>query len=152
MNAPDPGAEVGHAAAATPGRDAPDLARLRQIADEQAALRRVAMLIAGGGRPGEGFGAVADELGRLIGAEATFVSRFDQLSREGGEIEGYATVVGSYGRVGDQAPIGFRRKLQPGMAMTAALQTGGAARITGDMLASGPFSDVVRGLGLRAAT
>ncbi len=151
MNAPDSGAEVGHAADATPGRDPPDRARLRQIADEQAALRRVATLVAGGGQPGEVFGAVADELGRLIGAEATFVSRFDQLSREHGEIEGYATVVGSYGRVSDQAPVGFRRKLQPGMAMTAALRTGGPARITGDMLASGPFAEVVRGLGLRAA-
>ena len=151
MNAPGTGAEVGDAADATPGRDPPDRARLRQIADEQAALRRVATLVAGGGRPDEVFGAVADELGRLIGADATFVSRFDQLSTERGEIEGYATVVGSYGRVSDQAPVGFRRKLQPGMAMTAALRTGGPARITGDMLASGPFADVVGGLGLRAA-
>ena len=114
-------------------------------------MRRVATLVAGGARPAEVFSAVADELGRLIGAEATFVSRFDQLSGEHGEIEGYATVVGSYGRVSDQAPVGFRRKLEPGMAMTAALRTGGPARITGDMLASGPFGDVVRGLGLRAA-
>jgi GAF domain-containing protein len=151
MNAPDPGAEVSHAVDATPGPDPPGQARLRQLVEEQAALRRVATLVAGGGRPGEVFGAVADELGRLIGAEATFVSRFDQLSGEDGEIEGYATVVGSYGRVSDQAPVGFRRKLQPGMAMTAALRTGGPARITGDMLASGPFGEVVRGLGLRAA-
>jgi signal transduction histidine kinase len=151
MNAPGTGAEMGYAADATPGRDPPGRVRLRQIADEQAALRRVATLVAGGGRPGEVFGAVADELGRLIGAEATFVSRFDQLSGEHGEVEGYATVVGSSGRVSDQAPVGFRRKLQPGMAMTAALRAGGPARITGDMLASGPFGDVVRGLGLRAA-
>jgi signal transduction histidine kinase len=151
MNTPDSGAEAGHAADATPGPDLPGQARLRQLAEEQAALRRVATLVAGGGRPGGVFGAVADELGRLIGAEATFVSRFDQLSGEHGEIEGYATVVGSYGRVSDQAPVGFRRKLQPGMAMTAAIRTGGPARITGDMLASGPFGEVVRGLGLRAA-
>ena len=151
MNAPETGAEVGRAVAATPGPDPPGQARLRQLAEEQAALRRVATLVAGGGRPGEVFGAVADELGRLIGAEATFVSRFDQLSRQDGEIEGHATVVGSYGRVSDQAPVGFRRKLQPGMAMTAALRTGGPARIAGDVLASGPFGDVVRGLGLRAA-
>ena len=104
-----------------------------------------------GAQPAEVFGAVADELGRLIGAEATFVSRIDELSGERGEIEGYATVVGSYGRVSDQAPVGFRRKLQPGMAMTVALRTGGPARISGDMLTSGPFGEVVRGLGLRAA-
>ncbi len=111
----------------------------------------MATLVADGARPAEVFGAVADELGRLIGAEATFVSRIDELSGERGEIERYATVVGSYGRVSDQAPVGFRRKLEPGMAMTAALRTGGPVRLSGDMLTSGPFGEVVRGLGLRAA-
>ena len=111
----------------------------------------MATRVAGGARPAEVFSAVADELGHLIGAEATFVSRIDELSGERGEIERYATVVGSYGRVSDQAPVGFRRKLQPGMAMTAALRTGSPARISGDRLTSGPFGEVVRGLGLRAA-
>jgi signal transduction histidine kinase len=151
MNAPDPGVSAGHAAGAEAGRGPRGQARLRQLADEQAALRRVATLVADGVQPAEVFGAVADELGRLIGAEATFVSRIDELSGERGEIERYATVVGSYGRVSDQAPVGFRRKLQPGMAMAAALRTGGPARLSGDMLTSGPFSEVVRGLGLRAA-
>jgi hypothetical protein len=123
MNAPDPGASAGRAAGAAAGPVPRGQARLRQLADEQAALRRVATLVAGGAQPAEVFGAVADELGRLIGAEATFVSRIDELSGERGEIERYATVVGSYGRVSDQAPVGFRRKLQPGMAMTAALRT-----------------------------
>ena len=151
MNAPDPGVSADHAAGAAAGHGPRGQARLRQLADEQAALRQVATLVADGVQPAEVFGAVADELGRLIGAEATFVSRIDELSGERGEIERYATVVGSYGRVSDQAPVGFRRKLQPGMAMTAALRTGGPARLSGDMLTSGPFSEVVRGLGLRAA-
>ena len=38
--------------------------------------------------------AVADELGRLIGAEASFVSRLDNPAGEGREQEGYVTVVG----------------------------------------------------------
>ena len=151
MNAPDPGATAGHAAGAAAGRGPRGQERLRQLADEQAALRQVATLVAGGAQPAEVFGAVADELGRLIGAEATFVSRIDELPGESGEMERYATVVGSYGRVSDQAPVGFRRKLEPGMAMTIALRTGGPARLSGDMLASGPFAEVVRGLGLRAA-
>ena len=152
MNVPDPGTGAGHAAdAGAAHNNRPDETRLRQLADEQAALRHVATLVAGGARPAEVFTAVADELGRLIGTEATFVSRIDQLSGERGEMEGYATVVGSYGRVSDQAPVGFRRKLQPGMAMTAALRAGGPARISGERLAKGPFAEVVRGLGLRAA-
>jgi hypothetical protein len=80
------------------------------LADEQAALRRVATLVAGGARPAEVFSAVADELGHLIGAEATFVSRVDRRFGERGDLEEYITVVGAYGRVGDRVPIGFRLK------------------------------------------
>ncbi|HEY2270588.1 MAG TPA: hypothetical protein VGI96_48785, partial [Streptosporangiaceae bacterium] len=136
MNAPDTGADVGHAAGPAEGHDPAGQERLRQLADEQAALRRVATLVAGGARPAEVFGAVADELGRLIGAEATFISSVDLSSPrrpgaaaagppgERGELEGSFTVVGSYGRVRDEVPVGFRIKLQPGMVTTAALRTG----------------------------
>jgi signal transduction histidine kinase len=151
MNAPDPGADAGHAADAAAGRDPPGQVRLAQLAEEQAALRRVATLVAGGARPAEVFSAVADELGRLIGAEATFVSRVAHTRGERGELEGHITVVGSYGRVSDQVPIGFRIKLQPGMIHMAALQMGRSARINGEQLATGPFGAIVGQLGLRAA-
>ncbi len=110
----------------------------------------MATLVAGGARPAEVFTAVADELGRLIGAEATFVSRVDHPSGEPGELEGYLTVVGSYGRVSDQVPVGFRLKLVPGMVQTAALRTGRAARINGEQLAKGPYGAWVGTLGMRA--
>ena len=151
MNAPDRGADAGRAAGTAAGRDPPGRVRLGQLAEEQAALRRVATLVAGGARPVEVFCAVADELGRLIGAEATFVSRVDHLSGERGELEGHITVVGSYGRVSDQVPVGFRIRLQPGMVHTATLQTGRPARINGERLATGPFGAIVGKLGLRAA-
>lgn len=80
MTGPDSGANVDRAAGAGTGHDPPDLIRLRQLADEQAALRRVATLVAGEARPAEVFTAVASELGRLIGAEASFVSRLDHLA------------------------------------------------------------------------
>ena len=76
MNAPDAGADAGHPGAGS-GHEPPEQTRLRQLAAEQAALRRVATLVAGGARPAEVFTAVADELGQLIGAAATFVSRVD---------------------------------------------------------------------------
>ena len=163
MNAPDTGADVGHAAGAAEGHDPAGQERLRQLADEQAALRRVATLVAGGARPAEVFGAVADELGRLIGAEATFISSVDLSSPrrpgaaaagppgERGELEGSFTVVGSYGRVRDEVPVGFRIKLQPGMVTTAALRTGLPVRINGERLAHGPFGAIVGRLSLRAA-
>src|SRR5580700_10823516 len=132
MTAPDSGSHVVHAADAGTGRDAPNLMRLRQLADEQAALRRVATLVAGGARPAEVFTAVADELGRLIGADASFVSRLDNPSGERGEPEGYVTVVGSYGWVSDQVSVGFRTKLLPGTIQAAALRTGRPARANGE--------------------
>ena len=145
---------------ARPGRDPPDEARPRQLADEQAALRRVATLVASGAQPAEVFSAVADELGRLIGAEATFVSRVDLSSADwpgasaadpSGEPAGDTTVLGSYGRVSDEVPVGFRIKLHPGMVTTAALRTGRTARINGERLATGPFGAIVGRLGMRAA-
>ncbi len=138
MNAPDAGADVGRAADAEAGSDPSDQIRLRQLADEQAALRRVATLVAEGAPPGEVFTAVADELGHLIGAEATFVSRVDYLAGERGKLEGYLTVAGSYGVVTDQVPAGFRQKLLPGMIQATALRTGRPARISGERLAKGP--------------
>jgi signal transduction histidine kinase len=158
VRTPDVGSGEGRTADAGPGRDQPDEDRPRQLADEQAALRRVATLVAGGARPAEVFMVVADELGRLIGAEATFVSRVDLsgadspgASGERAEPEGYITVVGSYGRIRDEVPVGFRVKLTPGMVMTAALRTGGPARINGERLAKGPFGAIIGRLGLRAA-
>jgi len=163
VRTPDAGSGEGRTADAGRGRDQPDEDRPRQLADEQAALRRVATLVAGGARPAEVFMVVADELGRLIGAEATFVSRVDLsgadspgvpapgASGERAEPEGYITVVGSYGRIRDEVPVGFRVKLTPGMVMTAALRTGGPARINGERLANGPFGAIIGRLGLRAA-
>jgi len=51
---------------------------LRSIAEEQAALRRVAMLVAGGAAPGTVFAAVAEEVGRVLPeADFAMVSRYD---------------------------------------------------------------------------
>ncbi len=48
-------------------------------------------------------------------------------------------------------PVGFRRKLHPGMVTTVALRTGRPARVNGERLATGPFGAIVGRLGLRAA-
>jgi GAF domain-containing protein len=163
VSTPDAGTGVGGTADAGPGRDQPDEARPHQFADEQPALRRVATLVAAGAGPAEVFSAVADELGQLIGVESTLVSRIDLLgagppgaavadpSGECAEPEEYVTVVGVYGRVRDEVPLGFRVKLSPGMVMTTALRTGRPARLTGERLAQGPFGAIVGKLGLRAA-
>ena len=66
---------------------------LRRVADEQAALRRVATLVARGDPPPQVFGAVAGETGRILGAECTAVARY--------ESEGTVTVAGSWSRPGE---------------------------------------------------
>jgi signal transduction histidine kinase len=119
------------------------------LAEEQAALRRVATLVAGGAPPAEVFTAVADELGRLIGAEATFVARVDRLPGDDAEADAYVSVVGSYGTAADDLPVGFRIKLRPGTAMTAAVRVEDAERLTGDGLADGPYGAIVARLRVR---
>jgi GAF domain-containing protein len=59
---------------------------------EQAALRRVATLVARAAVPEEVFAAVAEEAGRLLGAHHATMSRYDP--------DGTATVVASWSRAG----------------------------------------------------
>src|SRR6185437_5449728 len=68
---------------------------LRRFAEEQAALRRVATLVAGGAPPEEVFAAVTEEVGRLLGTVQTNMLRYDP--------DDVATIVAVYGRVGDAA-------------------------------------------------
>jgi signal transduction histidine kinase len=57
----------------------------KQLVDEQAALRRVATLVASSPNPERVFGAVAEEAGRLLGARSAATVRF---SAEGGVVVG----------------------------------------------------------------
>jgi hypothetical protein len=57
--------------AALPGRTGQD-----RIAGEQAALRRAATLVARATPPAEVFAAVAEEAGRLLGADYTTMARY----------------------------------------------------------------------------
>jgi len=135
---------------------------MHQLADEQAALRRVATLVARGARPAEVFSAVADELGHLIGAEASFVSRVElssghrpvpagEPSGDHGDPDGTCVVAASHGRTRAEVPVGFRFQLVPGTVNATALKTGRPARVSGDQLAKGPYGELTRKLGLRAA-
>lgn len=58
-------------------RDTPDRERLAELADEQAALRRIATLVARGVPDAEIFDAVTEEVHRLLRAEITGFCRFD---------------------------------------------------------------------------
>jgi GAF domain-containing protein len=64
---------------------------VERLVEEQAALRRVATLVARGVSPAEVFEAVASEVGRLLGVGATHMARY--------EPDGTAIGVGSWGAV-----------------------------------------------------
>jgi GAF domain-containing protein len=112
-------------------------AKLSRIAEEQAALRQVATLVARGVRPDELFSAVTNEVGRLFGAEAA-TARF--------EADGSALVTVA---VTEGIPVvtkGTRWPLEDFLASTAVYRTGRPARNdhTGHLNAAGTVADSLR--------
>jgi signal transduction histidine kinase len=91
-----------------------------RLSEEQAALRRVATLVARGAPPSDVFSAVAKELARESGASITTVLRYED--------DGTATVVGGWGEPGVQIPIGARLKVAGHGVAVSVLRTGTAAR------------------------
>jgi len=118
---------------------------LRHHADEQAALRRVATLVAGGTSPEQVFAAVAEEAGRLLGAEFTGLSRYDA--------DGTATTTGSWTSTGRPATVavGERRSVGGRNVTTLVYQTGQPARIDDYDDSWGEFSGAAHGSGVRSS-
>ena len=140
VNAPGAGAPDGGV-----GRDLPDQARLGQLAEEQAALRRVATLVAQGDAAGGGVRG-----GRRGGRAA--VSR--RAGRACGRYEPGRTVtpITIWGTAGRNLPVDNRRPLEGRNIITLVFETGRAARI--DRYAessSGPMGAAARERGIRSA-
>ena len=114
-----------------------------RITGEQVALRRVATLVARAAPPGEVFAAVAEEAGRVLDVDFTFLSRYDP--------DDTATIVASWSGTGAAFPAGTRVSLRGRNLHTLVFQTGRAARIEDYAGASGPASDLAREFGLRAS-
>ena len=118
---------------------------LRSFADEQAALRRVAVLVARSAPPQEVFTAVSDEAGRLLKVDQTVLSRYDA--------DGLATIVGHWASTESGRPLATGLRLKPeGRNITAlVLETGRSARIDDYGTASGAFADFARDWEFRAS-
>ena len=91
-----------------------------EIADEQAGLRRVATLVAHGAAPAETFGFVAEEIGRLYGAEVTVVFRY--------EPDHTGSVVGFWSAPGAEFPHGARLRVDGVGPAVLVLETGRPVR------------------------
>jgi signal transduction histidine kinase/uncharacterized protein YoaH (UPF0181 family) len=94
---------------------------LTRLAEEQAALRRVATLVAQGAPPAQVFETVIGEVGRLVGADAAALSRYGQ--------EGTLTIIGGWSGSGGYSTVGTRHALVPGSLGRVILETGRPGRI-----------------------
>jgi signal transduction histidine kinase len=120
-------------------------ADLRSYADEQAALRRVATLVARAARPDEVFAAVAAELGAVFAVDYTGMTRYDA--------DATATAVGMWSRTDTPWPmaIGDRLSLGGRNVTTLVHETGQPARIDDYRQSSGSFAEAGQDWGFRAA-
>jgi PAS domain S-box-containing protein len=116
---------------------------LRRLAGDQAALRRVATLVARGVSPAEVFSAVAEEGERLLDAEATTIGRL--------EPDETMVVVASSGTASDELPVGSHLKLEPEMALSKVVRTGRSARVDDYSRASEYVNRRTQRLGIRCA-
>ncbi len=115
-------------------------AGLRELAEEQAALRRVATLVAGAAAPEEVFAAVTEEVARLLVAELSNMVRY--------EPDGSFTIVGSVGVLRKHWPIGSRWPLGGNNTTTLVFETARPARIETFEEATGEHLERVSEVGL----
>jgi signal transduction histidine kinase len=98
------------------------------LAQEQAALRRVATLVAREAAPSDVFAKVAEEVGLLLGVGSVFMHRY--------EPDGSDTLVASWGELDDTLPVGTRLS-PPQDSITALVQRTGRATRDDDLANTG---------------
>jgi signal transduction histidine kinase len=116
---------------------------LGRLADEQAALRRVATLVARQPSPDEVFAAVAEETGRLLPVEDTAMLRYED--------DGTATVVATRGERGEALKAGTRMTVGGENVTAVVHRTGRPARMDDYGTATGAVGSHLRELGTRSA-
>jgi signal transduction histidine kinase len=115
---------------ATAVANAESHAGLTRLAEEQAALRRVATLVARRVPAQELFKAFTQEVGRVLSAQYVHLIRY--------EPDGTATALVAFGPPDDVLPAGARLTLGGENVTTLVLETGRSARIDDHGDASGP--------------
>ena len=116
---------------------------LRGLALEQAALRRVATLVARDAPSTEVFESVATEVGQLLGTDITVVGRYNG--------DGAATAIGSWSASGGGVPVGTRSAIGGHNVLTIVAETGKPARVEGYDDASGEAAEIARRYGWRSS-
>jgi signal transduction histidine kinase len=128
--------------AATAVANAQARADVERLAAEQAALRRVAVLVAQQPSPEEVFTAVTEAVAPLLGADLAAMHMFSG--------EGTATTIAGWTAEGPMLPVGTRLPLDGDSAVARIFHTGAAARIDSYLDVEGETAEVARGLKLRS--
>jgi PAS domain S-box-containing protein len=118
-------------------------AELERLADQQAALRRVATQVVRGVPAAGIFSAVAEELERLFHAQATTIGRL--------EPDATMTIVASRGTQAEEMAVGARLKLESGMVLAKVVRTGRTARVDDYTHASELLGRITQPLGIRCS-
>ena len=119
--------------------DAQARSDLSELVQEQAALRRVATLVARGAGPDGVFDCAAGEVADLLGTEFSAILRFDDDTS--------AVVMAHRGGL---HPPGTRLEMDPRFVVGAVRETGRSARWDTDDPAAQGAPDIVRALGIRS--
>jgi PAS domain S-box-containing protein len=118
--------------------------KVRVLADEQAALRRVATLVAQQTPQEEVFAVIAEEIGRLLAVDSIEMARFHD--------DRAAAFVAGWGSLAAALPVGTRVPLGGRNVATLVFRTGRAARLDDyHETASGPIADRLKAAGVRSA-
>jgi signal transduction histidine kinase len=116
---------------------------LRLLAHEQAALRRVATLVAQGAPPAEVFAAVTEEIWKLLPADVTIMSRYQS--------DGTVSSVAHWSGRGTEIAYPARLSLGGRNVTTLVAKTGRPARMDSYAASSGEIAAAVREAGARAS-
>jgi PAS domain S-box-containing protein len=117
--------------------------RARLLADEQAALRRVATLVARETPQAEVFRSIAEEVCGLLDVDATMIVRYDD--------ERYLVLVAGAGPIGVKIPVGARDPFADNDVVSTVFRTGRAARIDDYARVPGERAERARALGIRSS-
>jgi signal transduction histidine kinase len=134
-------ADAGVRALVSAHRDV-EIGELGRLADEQAALRRVATMVAREAPPEQVLTKVALEVGRISGAETAVIHRFDP--------DGKSTIVASYGSLQKSFWVGSRWKLEGNSVAAGVYRTGRPTRFDRYQSSAGTIAVSAHGLGIRS--
>src|SRR3954447_4282954 len=117
-------------------------AEVRLLAEEQAALRRVATLVAHGDSPKDVFDAVATEAAAVLDVDRLVLLRY--------EPDGHVTALAHRTQDGNAIAVGTRVPVEGENVPAAVLRTGRPARIDDMERATGPVAELSKERGVRS--